>query len=161
MRNNGYVAPIDHGVVTTTVSAAGGAVEGGFKGSILWSAVLGLTPLVGAAIAFPFVAPLAGAFIIAASCFASVAGAVAGGGLGAIVGAWGGGKKAIEQVKLEKGLSNQMQAQVDIMRSQAIMQSNSRGLNVPAQYNTASSTVNKNSMQFDGPVMGAELAAAR
>lgn len=171
------VAPVNHGVMSTTGSVALGTAGGALKSvgkvamwcigigaavGLVWGA--GLLPVVG----------LAGSFSLPAGFWSGIGGAllgVLGGGVAAVglaplAGALGAGKGALEsheRVMAEKGAAQQMQAELQVARYQAMAASNDNKYNLAAQgsaMNPAASQIQLKSVQMDGPISGTQLHRA-
>lgn len=181
--DNMNVAPINHGVVSATGTVAAGTAGGFIKGGLKTMAWFILVGGVVGALAMTGILPLGGLFVGSAAAGGAIAstlgflgnaalgtvlgGAVASliaipfGGISAALGALKGGSHAYQQVKLEQGAANVMQAQVAAYQAQAIAASNDNKYNLPAQgtrFNQADTNIS--AMQADGRVNGVQLQRA-
>lgn len=164
------VAPVNHGLLSSTgnvaLGAAGGAVKSGISAMMTWT---GLFALTGAVLAGTVVALGATTLVVAAPTIllATVAGGLGAGILGlttssfagvigAALGGFSGASKAITRVGQERGAANVMQAQVATYMAQAQMQAAAADkYNFPPQgsaMNAAGSTIS--SVQNDGRTTG-------
>lgn len=169
------VAPVNHGVLSSTgsvaIGTAGGAAKGAVKAGAGW--IVGLTVLGSIAGAGIFTLATGGVGgVFAAMIYGAVGGSIAGilsspfaGVIGAAVGGLMGAGKSVRQVSAEKGAANTVQAQVAVYQAQAqaeaMAASNDNKHQFPPQgtrMNQAGSTVN--AMQADGRVDGMQLQRA-
>jgi len=182
MSNDGYVAPVNHGVLSATGSVAVGAAGGALKSfgkTMLWVA--------GGIAAVTFLA--AGGFFAAGGALVSGAGLAAAAGnisvgtgllsgllsglfvgvpvaafTGAFSGIFGAGKGALEakeRVSMEKGTARAMEMQLAAYQSMAA--ANEKTYNLPAQgtrYNAAPSQINASSVNRTGTMVEQQLARA-
>jgi hypothetical protein len=179
---NAPVAPVKHGVFSTAGNVGGGIFGGGIKSmskTVLWG--IGIGALVGATLfMMPAIGAMGSFFGTAAAITGTgalgVVGAVVGGAIGTLggalvspltglFGATKGGMKAHERVRMETGAANVMQAQVQLMRAQAmnpaVSNDNSNKYNLAepgSRFNPAGSTVS--AMQGEGRLVGQQLARA-
>ncbi len=187
MENNNYVAPVDHGILSSTGAVAGGAAVGFLKNgltTLAWCVGIGI--VVGA-LAATGVLPMASLFgggelaagflpligkILVGSAVGGLAGTavgMVGGTITSAVGAVTGAGRALDQVKAEKGAANVVQAQVAAYRAQAQAQAyaaandNSNKYNFPVHgsaMNPAMASIQADSAQNDGPINGRNLQIA-
>lgn len=169
---NEYVAPINHGVASTVATTAGGIATGGLKGGIGGWLLGGLIPLVAAGVGIAFIgfatapAILGSIAVGAIGLVSSYFGSTVGGAIGAGVGSWKGGSRAIDQVKIEKGAATELQAQVDAYKYQALANaraSNDNRYNFAAQgtaMNAAAPQIDASSAQTMGTVAAQQLQRA-
>ena len=169
------VAPVNHGVLSSTgtvaIGTAGGAAKGAVKAGAGW--IVGLTVLgsiVGAGIFTLATGGVGG--LLPAIMFGATGGLVTGvlsspfaGVIGAAVGGIMGAGKSVRQVSAEKGAANTVQAQVAVYQAQAqaeaMAASNDNKYQFPphgSRMNQAGSTVN--AMQADGRVDAMQLQRA-
>lgn len=177
------VAPVNHGVLSSTGTVALGTVGGGIKSmakTVLWcvgiGAVIGVLAATGI---LPFAAVTTGS--LAAGFWSTVGnvvlGSVIGGGAGALlstvaapvaglIGAGKGAMRSTNRVSQEKGAAKAIEAQVAVYQAQAQAEAmaasndNNKYQFPPkgAPMNQAGSTVN--AMQADGRVDGMQLQRA-
>jgi len=170
MSNNDYIAPVDHGVLSTagnvTVGAAGGAVKS-FSKTVLWSMGIGAV-----AVAALFLTPFIGgtSLIGAVAAGAVGAGLGAAGGLftgsflGAFTGLFGAGKGALDaqqRVSEQKGAARAMEMQ--LAAYQAMAANNDNKYNLPtqgSQMNPAMARIDGASIDHNGTMVGQQLARA-
>jgi hypothetical protein len=167
MSNNEYVAPVDHGVLSSTGSVAVGTAGGILKSvgkMALWT--VGICSLIGAAIGVSLAT--GGAGFLAGPIAAGFGGALLGvipGALAAVflsgptamVGAGKGASNAYERVSMEKGMAHSMQMQVQAARAM----NDNRKYDFPQQgspMNQASSNVQASSIESLGQMAGQNLA---
>ncbi|MDX2094665.1 MAG: hypothetical protein SFW64_01805 [Alphaproteobacteria bacterium] len=181
MSNNDYVAPVNHGVLSSTGSVVLGAAGGAAKSigkMALWTigigmvvGVLAFTGPLGAMIASVSSSVGTGSILLGALKVAG--GLLVGGGAGALVttvfsplvglvGAGNGATKAHERVSQERGAAHALEAQVAAYQYQAMAQANDNNkYNFAAQgspMNPAGTTIS--AMQADGRVEGQQLQRA-
>ena len=169
--DNMNVAPIDHGVLSTTGSVAAGAVGSGIKnGAIGWGIGTIGSALIGGLIgAFGFGAILTSWPVL----LGVVAGGLIGstivgpfiGAIGASVGAVTGSAHALNQVKAEKGAASVLQAQVAAYQAQtqAYAPANDNKYSLPEQgsaMNPASASIQADGAQTFGPINAQGLQRA-
>jgi hypothetical protein len=182
MSNDGYVAPVNHGVLSATGSVAVGAAGGALKSfgkTMLWVAggIAAVTFLAAGGFFAAGTALVSGAGLAAAAGNISVgSGLVAGlltGGLigvpvaaftGAFTGIFGAGKGAIEaknRVSMEKGTARAMEMQLAAYQSMAA--ANEKTYNLPAQgtrFNAAPSKIDASTADHNGTMVSQQLARA-
>jgi hypothetical protein len=161
------VAPVNHGVLSTTgnvaLGAAGGALKTGFTSAALWT--IGATVIGGGVAALIALSPLAiglgivggGILGLFTSGFAGVIGSAIGGVKGA--------SRSVQRVNAEQGAANVLQAQVAAYQAQAMAQApaNDNKYNFPAQgsaMNPAMASIQADSAQGFGPIAGQGLQRA-
>ena len=163
--DNRNVAPVNHGILSSTGTIAGGAVGGAITNGASWYAgtvaTLAVLGGVASAVVFPgLVVP----FLIGGIVSGIAAGFTAGPFVGAIATAFGGIGGALqgnERVKAEQGAANELQAQKEIYQAQVIAQNNAKTYNFPPQgsaMNPAGTTIS--AMQPQGLVAGQQLQLA-
>lgn len=160
--DNRNVAPVNHGILSSTGTIAGGAAGGFIKQGAIWYA--GTTLLVAGAgiVAGIMTGGLLGVAIGAAGIFTG--GWVAGPFVAAIAagfGGLGGALKGNDRVRAEQGAANELQAQKEIYQAQIIAQNNAKTYNFPPQgsaMNPAGTTIS--AMQPQGLVDGLQLQRA-
>jgi hypothetical protein len=185
MSNDGYVTPVNHGVLSATTTTGFEAAKGGLKGmaASLFSgtaigAVLGAVGALGFGLMTGSLTTLAGLGAIGASVLgAGVAGAVIGTmamfippvgmaliGIGTAIGLVKGTSKGMERVSQERGAAAMVNAQIENYRAQTM----ATGIPVtkfaaPNSTNEAPSLIQagNDNIQYDGRIAGAQLAAAR
>ena len=181
MDDTNNVAPVNHGVLSTTGTVAIGTAGGAIKSTLkvaLWCIGIGVVVGVLAATGVLPIASMASGGVASAfwgTMLKVVAGTVVGGGLGAVVAAglapfaatFGAGKGALNashRVSQEKGAANVLQAQVSAYQAQAqAAAANDNKYNFPAQgspMNPAMASIQADSAQGFGPVAGQGLQRA-
>jgi hypothetical protein len=183
MSNDGYVTPVNHGVLSAGATTAYEAGKSGLKGMVagLFSgtaigASLGAVGALG--LVFGSITTLAGLGAIGAGVLAAgAAGAVIGTaamllppvrialvGLGTAIGLVKGASKGMERVSQERSAADMVNAQVQAYKAQTM----ATGVPVtkfaaPYSANEAPSLIQagNDNLQYDGRVAGAQLAAAR
>ncbi len=184
--DNNYVAPVDHGVLSTTGSVAIGSAAQGVKAAAnTWGVTTVTTAVIGGALGalviggIAALTPIGFVGVAILGGLGALGGAAAGGITGgttiapflaAIGGAFGlakGGVDAFDQVKAEKGAANVMQAQVAAYKAQAQAQAyaaaNDNKYNFPAHgsaMNPALASIQADSAQAMGSVAAQGLQRA-
>ena len=167
------INPVKHGVFSTAGNVGGGIFGGGVMSmskTVLWG--LGIGAAVGSAL---LVTLAIGTFSTGGLLFAGTVGAVSGGGIGTLVGAlvspltglFGatkGGFEARDRVRMENGAARVMEAQMQLMRAQAMNPAvNDNKYNFAAQgsaMNPASTRIQADSALAIGTLQSQQLARA-
>ena len=183
MSNEGYVTPVNHGVLSATTTTAYEATKGGAKGLVkslfsgtIIGAAIGVISAIGYGLAFGSLTTLAGVGAIASSAVGIGAlGAVVGTaamfippvgmaliGLGSLIGLVKGTSKGLERVSQERGAAAMVNAQIEAYKAQT-MATGVPTSRFESHMNEAPSRIQagNDNLQYNGRLAGAELAAAR
>jgi hypothetical protein len=173
MSNDGYVAPVNHGVLSATGNVAVGTVGGALKSvgkAALWCIGIGaVVGLLGATGLLPAITLGTGALSGFGSAIGGTVLGALGGGLAAaliaplagLVGAGKGAMQSHERVSMERGAARSMEAQVAAY--QVMAASNDNKYNLPAQgspMNQASPRIHAASAQEMGTMQAQQLQRA-